>query len=51
MGAGDLLGRIVDLAGNVVEELQAPEDGSIVMRRLVPNVYGGQPVFLLAGPM
>ncbi len=45
--AGDVLGRVYDLAGNVLEEIQAPVAGYIGLRRLLPTIHAGQTVFML----
>lgn len=47
--AGDLLGTVFDLAGNVLEEVRAPTSAYVVMRRLLPTVHAGQVVYTLAG--
>jgi predicted deacylase len=46
---GDLLGTVSDLAGNLLEEVRAHTAGYVVMRRLLPTVHAGTPVFLLTG--
>lgn len=45
--AGDVLGRVYDLAGNVLEEILAPTAGYIGLRQLLPTVHAGQFVFML----
>jgi len=45
---GDVLAKIYDLAGNVLEELRAPAAGYLVMRQLLPTVHAGETVFMLA---
>jgi len=46
--AGDSLGKVVDIAGEVVEELLAPEDGFLVAWVDRTWVHGGDPVATLA---
>ena len=45
---GDLLGRVYDLAGNVLEELRAPSAGYVGVRRLLPTAHAGNSAFMLA---
>ena len=45
--AGDLLGTVRDLAGNVLEEIRAPTAGYVGLRQLLPTVNAGQVVFML----
>jgi len=47
--AGDLLGTVYDLAGNVLEEIQSPTAGYVGLRQLLPTVYAGKVVFMLGG--
>ena len=44
---GDLLGRVYDLAGNVLEELRAPSAGYVGVRRLLPTAHAGDSAFML----
>ncbi len=45
--AGDLLGVIEDLAGDVLAEIRAPSAGTVVLRRNSPPVTSGEIAFLL----
>jgi len=45
----DLLGTILDLTGEVLEEVRATTAGYVVLRRLVPTVHAGDLVFFLTG--
>lgn len=44
-----VLGIVMDLAGNIIEEIKAQTDGYIGMRRLLPTVHSGDNTFLIAG--
>ena len=46
--AGDVLGTVYDLAGNVLEELRAPSVGYVGYRKLLPTIHAGDVVFMLA---
>jgi predicted deacylase len=46
--ADHLLGTVLDLAGNVLEEIRAPTSGCVVMRQLLPTVHAGKVVYTLA---
>jgi predicted deacylase len=46
---GDVLGRVYDLAGTVLEEVRAPSAGCVVMRKLIPTVHAGKVVCMLTG--
>ena len=48
--AGEVLGRVYDLAGNVLEEVKAPSAGIVGLRQLLPTVHAGRVVFMLATP-
>jgi len=45
--AGDVLGRVYDLAGNVLEEILAPTAGYIGLRQMLPTIHAGKFVFML----
>jgi len=45
---GDVLAKVYDLAGNVLEELRSPAAGYLVMRQLLPTVHAGSIVLMLA---
>jgi predicted deacylase len=42
---GDLLGTIVDLHGNVLEELRAPMEGRVLGLRTLPRISPGDWTF------
>ena len=44
---GDLLGRVLDLAGDVLEEVRAPEAGVVILARVAPPVAPGEVVFAI----
>ncbi len=46
---GDLLATILDLTGDILEEVRANTAGYVVLRRLVPTVHAGDLLFFLAG--
>ena len=48
--AGDLLGTIADLFGDVMEEVRAPEDGVIVSQRTFPTINCGDWTVLVGTP-
>ena len=43
-----VLGKIMDLTGEVIVEIKSPVDGIIGLRRLLPTVNSGDNIFLLA---
>ena len=43
-----VLGIVMDLTGEIIEEIQAPIEGYIGLRRLLPTVHSGDNTFLLA---
>ena len=43
-----VLGVIMNLAGEIIEEIKSPNDGYIVLRRLLPTVHSGDNIFLIA---
>ncbi len=45
---GELLAKIYDLAGNVLEELRSPAAAYLVMRQLLPTVHAGSVCLMLA---
>jgi predicted deacylase len=47
VAAGDLLGVIEDLAGEVIGEIRAPSAGIVILRRNSPPVTSGEIAFLL----
>ena len=44
---GDVLGRILGLAGEVLEEIRAESDGVVILMRRTPSVSAGDQTFLL----
>ena len=46
---GDLLATVLDLTGEVLEEVRATTAGYVVLRRLVPTVHAGDLLFFLTG--
>jgi len=46
---GDLLGTIIDLTGEVIEEVRATTTGYVLLRRLVPTVPAGELLFFVVG--
>ena len=48
--AGEVLGRVYDLTGAVLEELLAPSDGYVGVRRLLPTIHAGDSAFMLGRP-
>lgn len=46
--AGDLLGEVRDLAGEVIEEIRANSDGIIELVRSTPRVFPGETVYLIS---
>ena len=46
---GEILATIIDLTGEIVEEIRATTTGHVVLRRLVPTVQAGDLLFFLAG--
>ena len=49
--AGQLIGRVLDIDGEPVEEIFAHVDGRVVMIRGLPMIHAGEGVFLLTGDM
>jgi predicted deacylase len=49
--AGQLLGRILDLFGETLEEIRADRDGRVVMTRGLPVIHAGEGAFLLTGTL
>ena len=47
---GKRLGYVTDLLGNVVQELEAPEDGKIAVMRLGVRVHPGESLITMAVP-
>lgn len=47
VAAGDLLGVIEDLAGEVIAEIRSPTAGTVILRRNSPPVLSGDIAFLL----
>jgi uncharacterized protein len=45
--AGQVLGRVFDLTGAVLEEIRAPVAGFVGVRRLLPTIYAGESAFML----
>jgi predicted deacylase len=41
---GQLLGQVIDITGNVLEELRAPYDGWVVVLKRRPHVKPGDPL-------
>jgi predicted deacylase len=48
VNSGDLLGRLVNVAGETIEEYRAPIAGVVAMAREFPVVRAGEGLFLLA---
>ena len=49
VSAGQVLGRVYDLTGNVLEALRSPAAGFIGVRRLLPTIWAGETAFMLGG--
>ena len=47
VAAGELLGRLVSIAGEPIEEYRAPVAGVIALTREFPTVRAGDGLFLL----
>jgi predicted deacylase len=43
-----VLGVVMNLTGEIIEEIKSPNDGYIGLRRLLPTVHSGDNIFLLA---
>ncbi len=46
---GDLLGRVLGLAGEICDEIFAEQDGVVILIRATPSVSAGDQVFLVTG--
>ena len=46
---GDLIGRVVNIAGETIDQTLAPDDGTIVLLRANPTVAAGDSVAVLTG--
>ena len=46
---GDLLGRVVGLAGEVLDEIFAKQDGVVILIRATPSISAGETAFLVTG--
>lgn len=46
---GDLLGRVVGLAGEVRDEIVAKQDGVVILIRATPSISAGEAAFLVTG--
>jgi predicted deacylase len=51
VAAGQLIGRVLDVAGETIEEIHAHVDGRVVMIRGLPLIHAGEGAFLLSGVM
>jgi predicted deacylase len=49
--AGQVIGHVLDLAGEPIEEIRANYDGRAVMIRGLPVIHAGEGAFLLSGEM
>lgn len=47
--AGDILGRILALDGEVLEEIRSPRDGCVAMLRGLPMIHAGEGAALVTG--
>jgi predicted deacylase len=46
--SGEVIGRVLDLYGEVLEAIRSQQDGYVVMLRASPVVHPGEPVCLIA---
>ena len=44
---GDVLGRVLGVAGEILEEVRAPQDGVVILMRVAPPVSSGEVVFAI----
>ncbi len=51
VGAGDLIGTVHDLHGNVIEEVRATEACELIGHRISSTVHAGAPVVSIARPL
>lgn len=49
--AGQVIGEVLDLAGETIEEIRAHAEGRAVMIRGLPVIHAGEGAFLLSGEM
>jgi len=49
--AGQMIGAVLDFAGETIEEICAHVDGRVVMIRGLPAIHAGEGAFLLSGEM
>ena len=49
--AGQTIGRVLDLAGETIEEIHAHAGGRVVMIRGLPVIHAGEGAFLLSGEL
>jgi predicted deacylase len=49
--AGQMIGAVLDFAGEPIEEIHAHVDGRVVMIRGLPVIHAGEGAFLLSGEM
>jgi predicted deacylase len=49
--AGQVIGEVLDFAGETLEEIRAHVDGRVVMMRGLPLIHAGEGAFLLTGEM
>jgi predicted deacylase len=49
--AGQVIGAVLDLAGETIERIRAHTDGRVVMIRGLPAIHAGEGAFLLSGEM
>jgi predicted deacylase len=51
VAAGQLIGAVLDFAGEQIEQIRAHADGRVVMMRGLPVIHAGEGAFLLSGEM
>jgi predicted deacylase len=49
--AGQVIGAVLDFAGEEVEQIRAHAKGRVVMMRGLPMIHAGEGAFLLSGEM
>jgi predicted deacylase len=49
--AGQIIGAVLDFAGQPIEQIKAHVDGRVVMIRGLPMIHAGEGAFLLSGEM
>ena len=46
---GDVLGHILNMTGEVIEEIQADRDGVVILMRGLPMIHAGEGTFVITG--